>query len=332
MKAIIPVAGIGSRMKPHTQTQPKSLIPVAGKAILGHIMDSMLRAGVDEFVLIIGYQGDKIQEYIAAHYATCKCHFVMQTVGKGTAHAILLAKEQILPDEKIVIVLGDSIIDSNLQEVMQQDITCVGVKKVDDPRQFGVAEIDTEGRVTKLIEKPTIPKSNLALVGLYFIKKAGTLLQSIENIMRLEIKTRNEFHLTDALQDMLNNGEKIATFEVSTWFDCGKKDIILQTNANLLRNEINVQVPESLYMQNNIIIKPVNIAKNVNVSNSIIGPNVSIGAETEITNCIISNSIIAANANLENIILHNSLLGNDSTLIGAKHSLNIGDNAEINFS
>ena len=319
-------------MKPHTQTQPKSLIPVAGKAILGHIIDSMIDAGVNELVFIIGYQGDKIQDYVNRNYSSVTCHFVMQTLGKGTAHAIYLAKEKVDPNESILIILGDSIIEAPLKEVMLKNETCIGVKKVDDPRLFGVAELNDDGKVKKLVEKPTIPKSNLALVGLYFIHKASLLMKSIETIIENNIRSQNEFHLTDALQNMLENDENISVFNVESWFDCGKKDIILQTNANLLRNKDYQKVPEQVYANNNIIVQPVNIAENAKISNSIIGPNVCIGDETDVKDSIIRNTIIAANARLESIVLENSLLGNDSTLIGSKHSLNIGDNAEINFS
>ncbi len=332
MKAIIPVAGIGSRMKPHTQTQPKSLIPVAGKAILGHIIDSMIDAKVDELIFIIGYQGDKIQNYVNKNYSDIKCHFVMQTLGKGTAHAIYLAKDNVEPNEAILIVLGDSIIEANLKEIILKKETCLGVKKVNDPRIFGVAELKEDGKVKKLVEKPTIPKSNLALVGLYFIRKASTLMDSIKTIVENDIRSQNEFHLTDALQNMLEQGEHISVFNVESWFDCGKKSIILQTNANLLRNTNYQKVPDQIYANNNIVVQPVNIADNAKISNSIIGPNVCIGEETEVNDSIIKNTIIAANAKLENIVLEDSLLGNDSTLIGSKHSLNIGDNAEINFS
>ena len=332
MKAIIPVAGIGSRMKPHTQTQPKSLIPVAGKAILGHIIDSIIGAGINELVFIIGYQGDKIQEYVKANYPEYTSHFVMQTVGKGTAHAIKLTRDLIADTEPILIVLGDSITEAPLAQVIVANVTAVGVKKVEYPRLFGVAEINAEGEVKKLIEKPAIPKSNLALVGLYYIREAGKLMRSIDNIIAADIKTQNEYHLTDALQNMLDCGEDISTFAVESWFDCGKKEIILQTNENLLRNDENHRVPEHIYASNNIVVRPVNIAQSAQIKNSIIGPNVSIGEETEISDSIIRNSIIAANSRLENIILENSLLGNDSILIGARHSLNIGDNAEINFN
>ena len=170
MKAVIPVAGIGSRLKPHTQTQPKSLIPVAGKPILGHIMDKLVDAGVTEFVFIIGYLGDKIEQFLTEHYGKYELNFVIQTVGKGIGHAIWLAKDEIKDGEDILIVLGDTIFEADLKSVFASEYSQLGVKKVEDPRQFGVAELEGDGSIKKLVEKPSIPHSNLALVGLYYIK------------------------------------------------------------------------------------------------------------------------------------------------------------------
>ena len=166
MKAIIPVAGIGSRLRPHTHTQPKALIPVAGKPILGHIIDSLLEAGIKEYVFVIGYLGDKIENYITSHYKNIKAEFVIQTIGKGIGHAIWLCKDHIDKKDQTLIVLGDTIFDVDLKSVIKEKGTMLGIKKVQDPRAFGVAELDKNGFITRMIEKPAIPKSNLALVGL----------------------------------------------------------------------------------------------------------------------------------------------------------------------
>lgn len=329
MKAIIPVAGIGSRLKPHTHTQPKSLIPVAGKPILGHIVDSLKEAGIREFVFIIGYLGDKIEQYITSQYTDCKSSFVIQTLGKGIGHAIWLARDEFDDDEPVLIVLGDTIFEADLKSVIAGNKSSLGVKKVEDPRLFGVAELDENGIINRLSEKPAIPRSNLALVGLYYIKEAEILKQCLEFNIDNEIKTQNEFHLTDALQCMINKGVKFETFGVESWFDCGKKEIILQTNRNLLRRGSN---PVPKHLENgNIIVPPVYISPLANIENSIIGPDVSIGDHAVIKRSIVSNSIIGQYAELQSAILDNSLIGSDSTLIGAVHSLNIGDSAEINL-
>jgi len=330
MRAIIPVAGIGSRLKPHTQTQPKSLIPVAGKPILGHIVDNLVNAGVNDFVFIIGYLGDRIEQYLTEHYTDCKMSFVMQTVGRGIGHAIWLAREEVDPTEPVLIVLGDTIFEADLKTVVETNVSSLGVKKVDDPRLFGVAELNNDGHISKLIEKPKIPHSNLALVGLYYIKETAMLFECLEYHIQNDIRTNNEFHLTDALQCMIEKGANMRTFGVSTWFDCGKKEVILQTNRNLLKR---LEIKDFSYLTKlgNIIVPPVHISPTAKIENSIIGPDVSIGDGAYITRSIVKNSIIGMNASLQNAIIENSLIGSDSSLVGAVQSLNIGDSAEINL-
>lgn len=329
MKAIIPVAGIGSRLKPHTHTQPKSLIPVAGKPILGHIMDKLCNSGIKEFVFVIGHLGDKIEQFITENYVDCKCEFVIQTLGKGIGHAIWLARDFLPDHEPTLIVLGDTIFEAQLEPVLNGNISALGVKKVEDPRLFGVAELGENDQIIRLAEKPLIPKSNLALVGLYFIRETKVLKECLAFNIENEIKTQNEFHLTDALQCMIDKGCVMKTFPVESWFDCGKKEIILNTNKNLLRRIS--QSFEKFATYNNIIVPPVYIAETAKVENSIIGPDVSIGEGAEIKHSIIKNTIIGPYAEIQNAILENSLIGSDATLIGAVQNLNIGDSAEINF-
>jgi glucose-1-phosphate thymidylyltransferase len=329
MKAVIPVAGIGTRLRPHTHTQPKSLIPVAGKPILAHIIDQLVAVGVNDFVFIIGYLGDKIEEYISKSYPNINASFVIQTTGKGTGHAIWLAKEKINNDP-ILIVFGDTICEVNWKEIIDAPNSLLGVKKVDDPRQFGVAEVSEDNKITRLLEKPAIPKSNLALVGIYKIDETKDLMLCLDNIIDSNIKNQNEFHLTDALMCMVSMGISFYTYNVTSWFDCGKKEILLQTNQLLLkRGNFEAVDPESV--QNSIIIPPVFIDKGCRISNSIIGPNVSIGEHVLIESSIIKETIIGPFAELNYAVLNNSLIGNDASLQGTVHSLNLGDSAEINF-
>jgi glucose-1-phosphate thymidylyltransferase len=330
MKAVIPVAGIGTRLRPHTHTQPKSLIPVAGKPILAHIVDQLVEAGINEFIFIIGYLGDKIEEYITTNYPNIQSQFVIQTTGKGTGHAIWLAKDAIANNE-MLIVFGDTICELNWQELLNSEQSILGVKKVEDPRQFGVAETDSNGIITRLVEKPTIPKSNLALVGIYKIKETKELMECIHYNIQNNIKTHNEFHLTDAMMCMVAKGTTFKTYNVNLWFDCGKKDILLQTNELLLKRGLNKDFRES-NLNNSIIIEPVFIGKNCKISNSIIGPNVSIGENASIDYSIIKESIIGPFAELKNAVLSQSLIGNDASLHGTVHSMNLGDSAEINFN
>ncbi len=328
MKAVIPVAGIGTRLRPHTHTQPKALIPIAGKPILGHIIDSLIAAHVSEFVFIIGYMGDKIEQFVSETYPQITADFVIQTTGRGTGHAIWLAKEK-LGTKNMLIVLGDTIADVDFEKMIASPTSMLCVKKVNDPRMFGVAELNDDGTIKAVLEKPAIPKSNLALVGIYYIKDTDKLLEAIEYNIQHKITTQNEYHLTDGLMRMISQGVVMRTIDVDNWFDCGKKEILLDTNATLLkRMEIDYS---QMQFPNTIIIPPVFIGKNCKISNSIIGPNVSIGDNAILNYSIVKESIIGPYAQLEFAILERSLLGNDAYLKGMKQSLNIGDSTEINF-
>ncbi len=329
MKAIIPVAGIGTRLRPHTHTQPKALIPIAGKPILGHITEYLHKHGINEFIFIIGYLGDKIEQYILKQFPDIQAKFVIQTSGKGVGHAIWLAKEHVQPNDEILIVFGDTIVDLNADVVLKSDGSMLGVKKVEDPRLFGVAEINNEGVITKMVEKPTIPKSNMALVGVYKIKESALLFEALENNIAKKLTTHGEYTLTDALMGMVEQGVQFKTFDVDNWFDCGKKEILIDTNALLLKR-LNYDTT-TYQFENTIIIPPVFIGEGCKISNSIVGPNVSIGENAILNYATVKDSIIGPYAQIEYAILHRSLIGNDALLKGMIQSLNIGDSTEINF-
>ena len=330
MKIIIPVAGIGSKLRPHTHTQPKALVPVAGKPILAHIVDSLIDTGLNDFIFIIGYLGDKIESYINEKYPKVNASFVIQEPREGTGHAVWLAHNLVENNEDILIVLGDTIVEFDLKSILSSNASNLGVKKVDDPRNFGVVEIDNEGFIVKLSEKPNIPKSNMALVGIYYIKDSEKLMDILENMVKNNQRNRDEFNLTDAIMKLIESGSKVSTFQVGNWFDCGSKSNLLETNAVLLKR---VSDSNKVYkFKNTIIINPVSIAADCNISNSIIGPNVSIGERTIIKSSIISNSIIGSFSQLETAVLHQSVVGSDAYLKGLSQSLNIGDSTEIDFS
>ena len=333
MKVIIPVAGAGLRLRPHTYTQPKPLIPLAGKAILGTIIDRLLcEPNLHGIVLVIGYLGEKIENYIKERYPDLAVTFIYQEQRLGIAHAIWTAKETFENDNEVFICLGDIIFDGNLSEILNAPHSSLGIKKVEDPRDFGIVELNEEGKVKRLIEKPKIPKSNTALVGLYKIKEIPLFLQAIDYIISNNIQTRDEFQLTDALMYMLEKGTHFNTYVLDTWFDCGKKDMLLMTNAVLLRKLNFQQELENKCFPNSIIIPPVSIGKDCKIVNSIIGPNVSIGDNSRIEQSIISNSIIGNFAALDEIVLNKSIIGNDTNIRGNSQSLNIGDNTEIDFN
>jgi glucose-1-phosphate thymidylyltransferase len=330
MKAIIPVAGVGSKLRPHTHTQPKALVPVAGKPILAHIMDGLIEGGIRRFVLVVGYLGDKIEKFIHTTYTDIQVEFVIQEPREGLGHAIWLTKPFIEREEAVLIVLGDTIVNVDIQSLVQSKNTLLGVMKVSTPCLFGIAEVDGHGQIKRLVEKPKIPKSNLALVGIYKIVNPALLVATLQYLIDHQIKTQNDYHLTDALMKMIEDGEKMTTIQVNNWYDCGKKQTLLEANAILL-GRMEHKRPIQNFPET-IIIPPVSIGNNCQVKNSIIGPHVAIGDNTNIQASIINNSIIGSYSELSNVVLHDSIIGNDSSLKGLSQSLNIGDNTEINFS
>lgn len=331
MKAIIPVAGVGTRLRPHTYSQPKPLIPVAGKPILGFIIDRMVKAGFTEFIFVIGYLGEKIEAFVKENYPHLTMHFVIQNKREGLGHAIYITKELIAPEEELFIVLGDTIFEADIESVMQLPTSALGLKKVDDPREFGVAEVDDDFNILRVIEKPSIPKSNLALVGLYKIKESEQLFIALEQIIKHAFKTQGEYHLTDALMLMIQQGIVFKGFKIQNWYDCGKKDILLETNAILLK-KLNPPQNNPRSYQNTIIIEPVSVAANCIIKNSIIGPNVTLGENTIVNYSIVRNSIIGNDATIDDVVLHDSVIGSDTFIKGLSQSLNIGDNTEIDLS
>jgi glucose-1-phosphate thymidylyltransferase len=322
MKAIIPVAGVGTRLRPHTFSHPKVLLNVAGKPIIGHIMDKLIAAGIDEAIVIVGYLGNMVEDWLLKHYSI-KFTFVNQTELLGLAHAIWMCKPYVIEDEPLFIILGDTIFDVDLQPVLQSPFSTIGVKEVEDPRRFGVAVTD-EGKILKLVEKPDTPVSNLAIVGLYFLQQAGPLFTSIDYLINNEIKTKGEYQLTDALQLMIEKGETFTTFPVFGWYDCGKPETLLSTNEILLKNNVSSKTYPGC-----IINDPVFIADNAVLENAIIGPYTTIGEQAVITNTVIRNSIIGYNAQVAHIMLDHSIIGNNASITGSSQEINIGDYSEI---
>lgn len=331
MKAIIPVAGVGTRLRPLTYTQPKPLIPVAGKPIISFIIDPLLAIGVTDFVFVIGYLGEKIKNYVEEAYPSINSTFVEQDDRQGSGHAIWTARKTLKGVEEAIIIFGDAIIDIDLLAFVQSPFSCLATRKVENPREFGIVEFDEQGLVKKLIEKPTIPKSNTAMVGLYHIKEVPLLLRALNQLIKQDKRTGEEFPLTDALMCMIEKGVVFNTMPVNRWFNCGKIDILLETNAILLDKKGYASANLPPY-ENSIIINPVSIGKNCQIKNSIIGPHVTIGSNTNVENAIVQNSIIGNYAFIKEVILRKSLVGNDASITGLHQSLNIGDNTEIDFS
>ncbi len=324
MKAFIPVAGSGTRLRPHTLSSPKVLLNVAGKPILGHILDKLVSDGIDDVIIVIGEMGEMIKQYVSENYKI-KVDYIVQRERKGLAHTVYIAQEKISKDESLLIILGDTIYDVDLNSVFLLPHSSIGVKQVDDPRRFGVVEIKN-GFITKLIEKPHTPHSDLAIVGLYSIKNTSELISSVNELIEKNITTNGEYQLTDAIQIMINHGEKISTFAVDGWYDCGKSETILSTNRILLR-----KIGHNNAIDGNLILPPVSISPKAKIITSIIGPFTTVDENTKIEDSIVRNSIIGKNANIEKATLDNSIVGNFAMIKKNFNSINIGDYSEIDF-
>jgi glucose-1-phosphate thymidylyltransferase len=323
MRAIIPVAGVGSRLRPHTFTVPKVLLNVAGKPIIGHIMDKIIAEGFDAATIIVGYLGETIKDYINAHYDIA-VDYVEQEERLGLGHAIYLSRHTISKDP-ILIILGDTIFDVNLGEMINSPYSRIGVKEVADPRRFGVAEV-TDGFIHTLIEKPEHPTSNLALVGLYYIQHPDVLLDCLKEMIKNNIRTKNEYQLTDGLQMMIGRGEKLQPFAIEGWYDCGKPETLLDTNRHLLEGDGTNRVPEGV-----VVIPPVYISPNATVTHSVIGPYTTI-ADGAVVDCsIIRNSIINEGARVISARLNDSIIGTHAIVKGGFKRINIGDSSELEY-
>ncbi|MCL5959002.1 MAG: sugar phosphate nucleotidyltransferase, partial [Chloroflexi bacterium] len=297
---------------------------VAGKPVLGHILDKLKVLDVEEIIFITGYLGSQIREYVSSNYGF-PARYVEQKQQLGQAHAIALAKEFV--QGPILVIFVDTVFETDLKRL--GNVTTDGimyVKEVEDPRRFGVAVLK-DGLISRLVEKPTTPVSNLAVVGLYYFKKAEWLFSAIDELMARDIKTAGEYFLADAIQIMIDQSAKLEAVTVEVWEDCGKPETLLQTNRYLL--DKNGTTPHQCC--GCIVRPPVYIASSALIENSIVGPYVTIADNSVVRNSIIENSIINDRALIENAILSGSLVGSDARVKGGYNTLNVGDSSEIIF-
>jgi len=320
MKAIIPVAGTGTRLKPFTSTVPKPLLHVAGKPILAHIIDALIRDGIDELILVIGYKGDKIREYVEKRY-DIPLHFVKQEELLGLGYAVSIGLD-FVENEPVLIALGDTIIEMGLEKIIASNENCIGVRYVENPSRFGVVEV-ADGRIISLQEKPEFPKSNLAITGPYFCTSSEALKSALLEIIETDKKTCGEIQLTDALQLMVENGAVFFPEEIRGWFDCGTVETLIETNRHLLDHEVPAQE-----FENAVLIPPVYIGKGCVIERCIIGPYVSIGDCVVISDSIISDSIIGNGAEIKRGFLKASILGDKSSYRGKFGKMILGDHSQ----
>jgi glucose-1-phosphate thymidylyltransferase len=326
MHAIIPVAGFGTRLRPHTYSLPKVLLNVAGKPILAHIMDGLIRDGMTSATIVTGYLGDAVRKFVSGRYASIPLNFVEQSEPMGLGHAIWTAREDIPADgSPFLIALGDTIFETDLQSVFQGKTSAIGVYEVEDPRRFGVVE-SQNGFATKLVEKPEHPKSNLMIAGPYYFKNPSLLRTCLDELVANDRRTKNEYQLTDALQMMIERGEQFAIFPLQGWYDCGKPETLLSTNRALLDKH-----SQSRVLPRTILHEPVFIADAADVEDAILGPYATIGAGTRVRNAIIRDSIIGDEARVEGVLLEASIIGNNALIEGPFRHINAGDSSEIDM-
>ncbi len=325
MRAIIPVAGVGSRLKPHTHTLPKVLLNVGDKPILGHIISKLLDSGINKATFITGYLGDKIIEYVSSSFPELDAVYVEQESLDGLGHAIYTAAPT-FDDEEIFIILGDTIFDVDLNAFFDSDTNVLGLKEVENPTRFGVAIVEGR-RIKKLVEKPRVPPSKLAIVGLYYFKNAQSLVKALNTLVEKNIRTQGELQLTDALQLMLDAGEQFSPYLIEGWYDCGKPETLLSTNQYLL--SVRSSHPK---IETCVINEPVYIDETAEVKNCVLGPYTTIGANCKVTDSIIRNTIVAPGANVEKCLFDNSIIGTNSVIKGKYTRMNTGDSSEIDIN
>jgi glucose-1-phosphate thymidylyltransferase len=323
MKAVIPVAGIGKRLRPHTYTAPKALIPVAGKPILGHIVDGLVEMGVTELIPIVGYKGEQITEYLKNTY-DMKIDFVQQKEQKGIAHAVDLTRN-FADNSELIIILGDTIIDTDFTKIPKAGDYVLGVREVEDPRRFGVCEVE-DGVITNIVEKPDEPKSNLAIVGLYYFKDSAPLFEACRAVIDRDITTKGEYQITDALSLMIEGGTRFVPYEIDDWFDCGKVETLLETNRVLLEG-----VENEAHGTNSVIIPPCFIDPDSKIENSVVGPYVSVASGCSITDSVVKDSILNEGSSLSKVVLEASVIGADAEVTRSSSNLNISDDSTVDL-
>jgi len=338
LKIFIPMAGWGTRMRPHTWSKPKPLVSVAGKASLEHLMEmfkTLPDPGAVEYVFILGpYLGElQIPAFIKENYPNIKAYYVVQSEMKGQSHALWLGREHM--HGPLLMCFSDTLMETDFSFLAQETADVVAwVMPTPDPRRFGVAEVGRDGWVTSFIEKPKSLDNNLVVVGCYYFKSAENLLAAIEEQMQRGIMLKGEYFLTDTISVMIEHGAKVRVNEISTWLDTGTIAATLDTNK-LLLDKLGSQVGK--FAGSNVeIIEPVAIHETAVISDSKIGPHASVGANCKISNSTISESIIEADSEIQAAVLKRSLIGRQAKVQGRGDGhiiqLNIGDNSEVHLS
>ena len=334
MKIIVPMAGMGKRMRPHTLTIPKPLIPIAGKPIVQRLVEEIAIVSeekIEEIAFIIGDFGKDVEEELQniASNLGAKASIYYQHEALGTAHAIYCAEPSL--DGKVVVAFADTLFKADFK-ITEETEASIWVQKVDDPSAFGVVKVNDSNTITDFIEKPKDFVSDLAIIGIYYFKDGNNLKQELKYLIDNKILVNGEYQLTDVLENMKNKGVKFTPGEIKEWMDCGNKNATVHTNQRILEYHKNDKlVCDTATIDNSIIIEPCYIGDGAIVKNSIVGPHVSIGANTTVNKVIISNSIVQRNASIRSITLTNSMIGNSATVADVTVEISVGDFTEIDI-
>lgn len=331
MKIIIPMAGMGTRMRPHTLTVPKPLIPVYGKPIVHRLVEDITRVcneSVDEIAFIIHPAFGKLVEaklISMAEKLGAKGTICYQEQALGTAHAVLCAKQALKGN--VIVAFADTLFIADFKLNTSHD-AIIWVQQVADPSAFGVVKLNNEGLITDFVEKPKDYVSDLAIIGIYYFKDGENLCNELQYLIDNNINVKGEYQLTTALENMKNKGVKFYPGKVDEWLDCGNKDATVNTNTRLLQTYGSI-ISNSVQVENSQIIHPCCIANDVSIINSVVGPNVTIGLGTKIENAILSNSLIQNNTKISDSCISNSMIGNSVTISNKPKDLSVGDYSEI---
>jgi glucose-1-phosphate thymidylyltransferase len=323
MNVVIPVGGLGTRLRPQTWSRPKPLVSVAGKPVLGHVLDSLAELTLDRVVFVTGFLGDQIQDYVRQNF-DFDAVFVKQDEPRGQSHAIIQARGQIAGPT--LIIFPDMIFEADLSRIesLGRD-GAIFVKEVDDPRRFGVVVQDGD-RITRLIEKPDDPVSNLAVMGIYYVAEIRKLFAAIDRQMKDDVQLKGEFFLADALQMLIDDGANFTAIPATVWEDCGTPSALLDTNRYLLS-----RTNDQPSLDDSVIVPPVFVAPTARVSRSVIGPNASIGDNVQVENAIVRDSIVDDGAVIDSAMLTRSIIGRNAFVRGEPLRVNVGDSSDIDL-
>ncbi|MGM0505225.1 MAG: sugar phosphate nucleotidyltransferase [Bacteroidota bacterium] len=332
MKIIIPMAGMGKRMRPHTLTTPKPLIKIAGKAIVNHLVyeiQDVLNEKIEEINFVIGDFGDHIENELQdlAHELGAKPVISYQEKPLGTAHAVYCARSSLR--DKVIVAFSDTLFKADFKLNTESD-GIIWTKKVEDPSAFGVVRKDGNGYVDGFYEKPEEYVSDEAIIGVYYFRKGEELKKEIEYLLENELMGNGEYQLTDALENLRNKGNFFTTSVVNQWYDCGNKIATVATNREILKYYSHKElIDESAKIENSVVVEPCYIGKNAKLKNSVVGPYVSVENNTCIKNSLISNSLIQSDTHLERVNIVNSMIGNNINMEGKPSDLSVGDFTNI---